>query len=162
MWMTYNGGQTFSYADIDFSPTTISMHKTDTNIVLAMDKNDKDKTVSRSGVFESFLFVLKTPKVFMKQRYRTFILLGGSTSWNFYLMFVNFIPLGQWTWCHCVFHGRRDLKAHAVVSLQRNTRATIKKVWWNASVHVVFTCALSFRHHIHSQSGIKFKYHMVA
>ncbi|XP_072048711.1 LOW QUALITY PROTEIN: sortilin-related receptor-like [Amphiura filiformis] len=51
IWMTYNGGNTFSYVDIPFSPTTISMHKTDINIVLAMDENDESKTLWKSETF---------------------------------------------------------------------------------------------------------------
>ena len=46
IWMTFNSGDTFSYVDVPFAPTTISMHKTDINIVLATDEHDGDKVVS--------------------------------------------------------------------------------------------------------------------
>ena len=40
---------------------------------------------------------------------------------------VYFIPLWEWTWCHCLFYVRQDRNARPDVSLQENTCATTKK-----------------------------------
>ena len=42
-----------------------------------------------------------------------------------------FIPLWEWTWCHCVFNVRQDWNMHAVVSLR-----DYKRCRWNVGMYV--------------------------
>ena len=45
--------------------------------------------------------------------------------------YLYFIPLWEWTWCHCVFYVRQDWNMCAVVSSRENTCTTTKKGPWN-------------------------------
>ena len=40
---------------------------------------------------------------------------------------LNFIPLWEWTWCHCVFHVRQDWNACVIVRLWENMNTTTKR-----------------------------------
>ena len=44
-----------------------------------------------------------------------------------WIWILNFIPLWEWMWCHCVFYVRQAWKTHAVVSLLKNMCATTTK-----------------------------------
>ena len=55
---------------------------------------------------------------------------------------LNFIPLWEWTWCHCIFYVGQDWKAHAVVRSQENMRMTTKRRSWKTLVETHYDVTL--------------------
>ena len=50
---------------------------------------------------------------------------------------LSFIPLWEWTWCHCLSYVRQDWNLRTIVNLRENMHLTTKLRWsWNAGAHL--------------------------